>query len=136
MLAIVDRGCAVVTHEMPARPTVGPGADAVDFPWDDAAAAVEALDAAVAELISQLDSRTSMREVITDWEGRHRDEHDDAYFGLVTRLWGLVGTLSFRAGAIVDGAAEAVSQQVRSNDAAAELAEQTAARAQARLAES
>lgn len=108
-------------HEMPARPVVADGAVAVDFPWAEAEAAVAALDAAVAELQVQADGHPQLRTEIGDWEGAYRDEHDDAYYRLTTRLWGVMGGLSFRAGAIVSAAEEAVEQQWRNNNAAYEL---------------
>ena len=110
-----------MAHEMPARPEVAEGARVVDFPWDAAEAAVAALDAAVAELQVQADGHARLRGEIGDWEGAYRDEHDDAWYGLLTRLWGVMGSLSFRAGAIVHAAEEAVEQQLRYNNAAYDL---------------
>jgi len=105
-----------MAHEMPARPVVADGAAVVDFPWDAAEAAVTALDAAVAELSVQAEGHALLRSTITDWEGAFRDEHDDAYYRLSTTLWGVLGQLSFRAGAIVAAAEEAVEEQLRRNE--------------------
>lgn len=107
-----------MAHEMPARPVVADGAVVVDFPWEAAEAAVAALDAAVAELTVQSEGHPLLRTTITDWEGAFRDEHDDAYYRLTTTLWGVLGQLSFRAGAIVAAAEEAVDEQIRRNESA------------------
>lgn len=116
----------MVAHEMPDRPEVEAGAEVVDFPWDDAAAAVAALDAAANELTAQIEARGEMQQSITAWEGAYRDEHDDEHSRLAMALWGLVGTLVFRAGAVVAGAEDAADQQMRNNTAAVERREQQA----------
>lgn len=105
-----------MAHEMPARPVVADGAVVVEFPWAAAEAAVTALDAAVAELSVQSDGHALLRTTIGDWEGTFRDEHDDTYYRLGTTLWGVLGQLSFRAGAIVAAAEEAVAEQTRRNE--------------------
>jgi hypothetical protein len=111
---------------MPIRPETEPGAVVVDFPWADAAAAVAALDAAANELTAQIETRGTMRQSITDWDGPYRDEHDDEHFRLVQTLWGLAGTLSFRAAAVVSGAEDAAEQQLLNNAAAIRENEQRA----------
>lgn len=111
---------------MPARPAIEAGAEVVDFPWDDATAAVQALDAAANELSAQIETRGEMRQTITDWQGAYRDEHDDEHSSLATSLWGLVGTLVFRGGAIVGGAEDAAAQQLLNNTAAVQAREEAA----------
>jgi hypothetical protein len=107
----------MVTHEMPERPAVASGAETVDFPWNDAVAAVAALDAAANELTAHIETRGEIRQTITEWKGPYREGHDGEYHRLTAVLWGLVGALVVRAGAIVAGAEDAAAQQLVHNTA-------------------
>jgi hypothetical protein len=91
------------------------GADAVDFPWGAAAAAVAALEAAKSRLDSQLQLRAEMRPALTEWEGAFRDDYDAGSSRLTAVAAELSRILATRISSIVSGAEDANAQQHNNN---------------------
>lgn len=101
--------------QMPARTEPVDGAMVVDFPWDAATAAVNALNDAVSTLDSQLGARPGMVDTLSDWRGQFRDEFDDAHQRITSTASGLKETLASLASSIVSGAESANGEQSQNN---------------------
>jgi len=115
-------GVSTAEAELPAPVEPAQNAVPVAFPWEQARAAVTALNSAKSLLDGQLDRRAAMRGFISDWEGAYRDEFDGKYWRLMSGGSGLVQTLATRASSIVTGAEEANARQRSNNDRAAQPA--------------
>lgn len=120
-----------IRAEMPAPVEPVPGADVVNFPWDEAATAVAVLHDAAATLRAQLDDRSLLLPSIVDWEGSYRDDFDVTYQGLILVTTGLAASLTSRASGIVSVAESAKAKQITNNVAAEEAAAQAVRDAQA-----
>jgi hypothetical protein len=108
--------------EMPAQVAAVEGAVVVDFPWAAAGTAVAALNAAVATLGPQLETRGGMVPALADWRGAYRDEFDTALGRITTTASGLKETMARLASSIVSGAEAANAEQRTNNTRATEAA--------------
>jgi hypothetical protein len=108
--------------EMPAQVTAVEGAVVVDFPWAAAGTAVSALNAAVAVLGPQLETRGGMVPTLVDWRGAYRDEFDTTLGRITTTASGLKETMARLASSIVSGAEAANTEQRTNNTRATEPA--------------
>lgn len=124
---IDDSGGVVSTADAGLPVPVEPAQNAIPvaFPWQEARAAVAAINEAKSLLDGQLDRRAAMYRSISDWEGAYRDEFDDKYWRLTIGGSWLVQTLATRASSIVTGAEEANARQRINNDLAAQPAGMT-----------
>lgn len=107
--------------QMPARVEAVENAIVVDFPWGAATSAVAALNAASAELDSQLGARAGMVGTLAEWQGAFRTEFDEAYHRISSTAGGVKESLASLASSIVGGAEDANEEQ-RQNNARAEQA--------------
>ena len=104
--------------EMPARVEAVENAVVVDFPWAAATSAVAALNAAVAALAPQMDTRAAMAPTLSDWRGAFRDEFDAAFGRITGTAHELKEAMARVASSIVSGA-ESANQEQRTNNARA-----------------
>lgn len=107
--------------ELPAQVEPADESVRVSYPWDEAAAAVTALNAAAATLSSQLSARPGMDGTLEDWEGRYRTDFDVANWRITTTAGGLAEEIPMFIARIV-GSAEAANQMQRNLNAQAETA--------------
>lgn len=106
--------------ELPARVEAVDGATVVDFPWEAASNAIDALEVASSTLDSQLGTRADMVGTLDDWEGSFRDEFNDAHDGITSTASGLKEELTSVASRIVGGA-ESANEAQRQNNYSYEL---------------
>jgi uncharacterized protein YukE len=104
--------------ELPARLAAVAPAAVVTFPWDQATAAVAALNDAVAALATHRETRTGMEPGLVEWHGSFRDDFDGAYADVRDHASDLEDELTRRANAIVGAAEDANDAQRRLNQQA------------------
>lgn len=106
--------------EMPGRLEAVSGAEVVEFPWSEASAVLAAVADAATTLSSSLESRATMWESISDWEGTFRQDFDETYLRLTGAATNLVERGPGRAQSIVTAADDVNADQSRLNEAAEE----------------
>lgn len=104
-----------MTSQLPVPVEPVDGAVVVEFPWDAATDAVEALARAASEVDNQLGTRPQMVETLDDWVGSYRTDFDVADIRTTTVGMGLKDELVLLASAIVTEAEEANQQQRNNN---------------------
>jgi hypothetical protein len=109
----------VMAAEMPAPVEPVDGATPVEFPWEAATDAVDALNAAASELGHQLGARPRMWETLNDWSGTYRGDFERADGRLIRTATGLRAELVQLASSIVSQAEEA-NQFQRTNNTIAD----------------
>jgi hypothetical protein len=107
-----------MAEELPARVEPADESVRVSYPWNEAAAALTALNVAAATLRSQLSARPGMDETLEDWEGSYRVDFDVANFRITAAAGGLADEITLFVGRIV-GSAENANQLQRNLNAQA-----------------